>query len=106
MLNATTEKCAESRGCETGDIKADIKKAAGKARAELRGLAHEAGRRSREMLDSAEHSVSGATDQLAGAIREKPFKSGFIALGIGVVLGMLVRRRSGTLCRSSTKYSI
>ena len=39
-----------------------------------------------------EHGVSDITDDVAGAIRRNPLPALAIALGVGLVIGMVIRR--------------
>ena len=58
---------------------------------ELEAIAENAGRYARKMLDETHHLGDNA-DAFIGAIRQEPVKSTLIALGVGAVLGMLLRR--------------
>jgi len=68
-------------------------KCASNVKADLHDIARAAGRSSRTLIDAASHELEGSAHSVAEAIREKPFQSGAIALGLGVLLGMFFRRR-------------
>lgn len=70
-----------------------IKNGAHKVKAELHEMAFEAGQRSREIIDSAEGELADIKKTAAAVIRKKPLQSGVLALGVGVLIGMLLRRR-------------
>lgn len=55
-------------------------------------FANEAGRKARDYFEQANDQLSDATDKLQNEIKENPLRSGLIALGAGVILGMLLRR--------------
>ena len=57
----------------------------------LEAVAESAGRYARKVLEQGSH-VSENVDSVASAIREEPVKASLIALGIGVVLGMIFKR--------------
>lgn len=55
--------------------------------------AHEAGRKARELADTAVHEVRDVTAATEKQIREHPFTASAIAAGVGFLLGALFRRR-------------
>jgi ElaB/YqjD/DUF883 family membrane-anchored ribosome-binding protein len=55
-------------------------------------VANKAGRKVRGFVDSASEEISHASEKVTGEIRNNPIRSSAIALGIGVVFGMLCRR--------------
>ena len=61
-------------------------------RQDMREAANRAGRRVRSFLNTAGDEIGNATDTVSDQIRSKPLQSSLIALGIGVVLGSLMRR--------------
>ncbi|HUY69355.1 MAG TPA: hypothetical protein VMV79_08650 [Alphaproteobacteria bacterium] len=100
MLNASSEARAAPQGAKANGgakdprhVVSDIEKAVGKAKTELRDMAREAGHRSRAIIDEAGEEISGAKKSVATFIRKKPLAAGGIAVGIGVLLGMFLRRR-------------
>lgn len=58
----------------------------------LSEAAHDAGRRVRSILHTANDDISHASDYVSAEIRSNPVRSGIIALGVGVLLGALLRR--------------
>ena len=55
--------------------------------------AYDAGARARKVIDAATGEVSEITEEVQQTILKKPVQSTLIALGAGVILGMLLRRR-------------
>jgi len=74
-------------------FKDDARNTASAVKDDVVGVAHRSGQHARELADSAGHNLSDASETMMGYVREKPFKSGFIALGVGLVVGMLFARR-------------
>jgi len=58
----------------------------------LHTAAHQAGCKVRSIYNSASNEISHASDTVTTEIRSNPVRSSLIALGIGVVLGALIRR--------------
>jgi len=58
---------------------------------EIEAIAENAGRYARKVLDETHHLADSA-DSITDAIREEPVKAALIALGIGAVIGMIIRR--------------
>ncbi|MDX2073770.1 MAG: DUF883 C-terminal domain-containing protein [Alphaproteobacteria bacterium] len=58
----------------------------------LHDAAHNAGRKVRSMLHSASDELSHARDYVGTEIRSNPVRSSVIALGVGVLLGALLRK--------------
>lgn len=59
---------------------------------DLHNAANQAGRKVRGMIDAAGDEVSYVSDRLTSEFRTNPLRSGVIALGVGVLLGALLRR--------------
>lgn len=59
---------------------------------DLQNAAHNAGRKVRSMYNSASDEITHASDVVTGEIRGNPIRSSAIALGLGVVIGALLRR--------------
>lgn len=59
---------------------------------ELHSTANQAGRKVRSMYKAASEEVSHASDIVTEEIRLNPVRSSVIALGVGVLLGALIRR--------------
>ncbi|MCK9993462.1 MAG: hypothetical protein Dbin4_01982 [Alphaproteobacteria bacterium] len=59
---------------------------------ELHNAANQAGRKVRGMIDNAGDEVTHVSDRLASEFQTNPLRSGVIALGVGVLLGALLRR--------------
>lgn len=59
---------------------------------DLHNAANQAGRKVRGMIDAAGDEVSYVSDKVTSEFQTNPIRSGLIALGVGVVLGALLRR--------------
>ncbi len=76
---------AENIRANAARIKNDANNAAHTIKEDLNDLAHDAGRHVREMAGNVEESF-------ICKIRDNPVQSSLIALGAGVMLGILIRR--------------
>jgi ElaB/YqjD/DUF883 family membrane-anchored ribosome-binding protein len=76
-----------------GSAKGDIRESAGKVRDDLQGLAHDAGTAARHYVEIGQENISTLTKSMASSIQRKPIQSGAIAVGLGMLLGMMMRRR-------------
>ena len=56
-------------------------------------LAHKAGHKLREEVDHAADEARGAAAAGVEQMRNKPVQTGLIALGVGFLSGLLLRRR-------------
>lgn len=63
------------------DVKEDLREAAGRA-----------GRKVRSFIHTAGDEITHAKDTVTTEVRANPVRSSMIALGLGVVLGALLRR--------------
>ena len=70
----------------------DLKIATHELSDDLRDTANRAGRRVRDLYNSANGEIAYAGDAVTGEIRSNPIRSSAIALGVGVLLGILFRR--------------
>ena len=61
-------------------------------KSDLSAAANKAGRKVRNLFDSASTEISHATDAVHVHIRNNPVQSSLIALGAGFLLGALFRR--------------
>lgn len=59
---------------------------------ELHNAANQAGRKVRGMIDNAGDEVTYVSDRLTSEFQTHPLRSGAIVLGVGVLLGALLRR--------------
>lgn len=75
---------------ETNTI--NLKDATSEMGENLHDAAHNAGRKVRGMLHDASDELSHARDYVSTEIRSNPLRSGVIVLGVGVLLGALLRR--------------
>ena len=58
----------------------------------LHAAAHQAGESVRGMYNSASNELTHAGDRMKAEIRSNPIRSSAIALGVGALIGMLMRR--------------
>ena len=70
----------------------DIKNAANDVKDELSGAANQAGRKVRSFMNSASNEISHVSDSVTKQVQNNPVQSSLIALGVGFVLGSLLRR--------------
>jgi len=56
-------------------------------------LAHKAGHKLREVMDSASDEARDVTAATIRQVRSNPVQSSMIAAGVGFLLGLLLRRR-------------
>jgi ElaB/YqjD/DUF883 family membrane-anchored ribosome-binding protein len=80
-LKNSAQNFRSAAGDVVGDPKVDLREAAGKA-----------GRRVRDLVHSAGDELSHAKETVTTQIRTNPVQSSMIALGVGIVLGVLLRR--------------
>ena len=59
---------------------------------DLHDIANQAGRKVRSLYNSASDEISHASEVVTTEIRSNPIRSSAVALGVGVLLGMLLRR--------------
>ncbi len=69
-----------------------IQNSAESLNADLHNAATQAGQKVRSMIASANDEISQASDKVTAEIRTHPIQSTVIALGVGVLLGALLRR--------------
>ena len=69
-----------------------VKNAAREVKEDVTDAAHEAGRKVRDFLHTASDEISHVSHSVSTEIRSNPIRSSAIALGAGVLLGMLLRR--------------
>lgn len=62
------------------------------AKQDLREMANHAGRKVRDFIHTANDEITQARDTVTTQIRSNPVQSSAIALGVGIVLGALLRR--------------
>ncbi len=66
--------------------------AAEQAKSDLKSAAKGAGRKVRDMIDTASDEITHAKETVTTQIRTNPVQSSMVALGVGFVLGVLFRR--------------
>lgn len=70
----------------------NLKHSAHELNNDLHDAANQAGRKVRSIFNSASDDISHAGHQVTAEIRSNPVRSSAIALGVGVLLGALLRR--------------
>jgi len=96
---STKETLSKGASHIVGDIKETARHLKGEARdaatavkEDLEIIARQTGSHVREFVDSAENGIKDAGGKVATKIRDNPIQSSLIALGAGVVLGLIFRR--------------
>ena len=74
------------------DNVANLKNSAHDMSVDLHEVANKAGRKVRAMATSASDEFTHVSNQVTGEIRSNPIRSSAIALGVGMLLGALMRR--------------
>jgi len=74
-------------------FKGEAHDAAAAIKDDLEGVARRTGQHARELADTAGHSISAVGDTMLLKIRNNPVQSSLIALAVGLVAGMIARRR-------------
>lgn len=92
MFTATKDDTVQTLKNSTQNFKENARETYDEAKSDLRDTANKAGRKVRHFINSATDEISHATDTVTTQIRTKPVQSSVVALGVGVVLGMLLRR--------------
>lgn len=59
---------------------------------DLQNAANNAGQKVRSLYNSASNEITHASDAVTGEIRGNPIRSSAIALGVGFIIGALMRR--------------
>lgn len=96
MFSANTKENASATMADAqataNSAKRDFRNQTEDSRSELTLIAEKAGREVRHFIDNAGDQITDASDRVTGEIRNHPVRSSAVALGIGVVLGALLRR--------------
>jgi len=74
------------------DTVSSLKNTANEFNNDLHSAANQAGRKVRSMYNAASDEISHAGEVVTSEIRSNPVRSSMIALGVGVLLGALLRR--------------
>ena len=74
------------------DTVSNLKNSAHELNSGLHNTANQAGRKVRNLFNTASDEISHASDTVTQEIRTNPVRSSMIALGVGVLLGALLRR--------------
>jgi ElaB/YqjD/DUF883 family membrane-anchored ribosome-binding protein len=99
-MSSAKDGMTNEGGNSVEDIKEKARHFSGEARDaanavkdDLADVARRTGHHARELADSAGHNFSDIGQTLSHKIRDKPVQSSMIALGVGLVVGMLYSRR-------------
>jgi ElaB/YqjD/DUF883 family membrane-anchored ribosome-binding protein len=91
-MHKTAARAARHVEDDAEDALSTIYDAAAAIKEDVESLAHSAGRRMRGAIDEAQTSVTEATGNATAVIRDNPIQSSVIALGVGMLFGLLMRR--------------
>ena len=89
ILSKKTEALARSA---SNDVKRKGQQVVAEGRDGVLEIANEAGQKVREIFGHYSEDLSHTKEVIEENIRNKPLQSSLIALGAGVLLGMLIRR--------------
>lgn len=90
MFSSTTKDDTVTNLKNTGrELKNDLARDIGN---DLQSAANKAGRKVRNLYDTASDEIAYVSDTVSSEIRSNPVRSSAIALAAGVLLGMLMRR--------------
>ncbi len=92
VLDEDIHNAGENLRAGSRRIKKDLHETADAMKEDAEQIARSVGRQVRALADTAEHALGEATHSVSEKIHEKPVQSSLIALGIGVLLGLLFRR--------------
>ena len=92
MFPASTKDDAQTMKNTGQSMKDHAMAGAYETRADLRDSANRAGQKVRRFINTASDELSGATSTVTSQVRSHPMQSSFMALGLGFVLGMMLRR--------------
>ncbi|MDR3449556.1 MAG: DUF883 C-terminal domain-containing protein [Alphaproteobacteria bacterium] len=91
-IRKTAARTARHLQDDADDAVSSVVDAVNVVKEDLGDLAQQAGRRVRHVIDEAEGSATRVANGMTAAVRENPVQSSLIALGVGAVIGMLMRR--------------
>ncbi len=89
---ATKDDTVHSLKNSAQAIRDDVRATAEEAKQDFSATATNAGRKVRDFIGSTSDELSHASDTVTTHVHKKPMQSALIALGIGYVLGALLRR--------------
>lgn len=89
MFSPATKEAAK---VTAASAKRDLRDVSDDARSELTVLAEKAGSEVRHFVDSTSQQFEQVSDRVSHEISNHPVRSAAIALGLGVLLGALIRR--------------
>lgn len=92
MYTASKDETVNHLKSTAQNLRSATNETAKKAELELREAANRAGRKVRDLVHTAEDEFEHAREAVTTQIRSKPIQSGLVALGIGFVLGAILRR--------------
>lgn len=90
--NITKDFAANDIKNATQNVKRDARDASGNVIDDISDYANQAGRKVRNIIDSATEELSHTQEKVTSEIRNNPVRSSAIALGVGFILGALFRR--------------
>ena len=97
MLSNTAKTASQNVANDTKDAAqragATVREAADQIGSDARSVAHRAGAEARRVFSTAKDEFDHATEFAGGQIRQRPVQATLLALGAGLLLGALLRRR-------------
>ncbi len=92
MLTATKDDNISTLKPTAPSLHTSAADAGQEAKRDLNAAANEAGRKGRGFLHMASDELTHARDTVTTHVRSNPVQSSLVALGVGFVLGTLLRR--------------
>jgi len=91
MYNATKEEDISNLKNTTANLRNVASETAEAAKQNVKSVAAKGSRKVLDFIHNAGDEITHAKDSVTSQIRTKPVQSSFIALGVGFVLGALLR---------------
>ena len=88
----TTEKINHDLREGARKVRESVSETTNRVKHDLNDMAHDAGEQARALFDNANDQLLDATDYVRTQVREKPLQSTLVALGAGILIGLLYRR--------------
>ncbi len=96
MFSAQTKEAANATLSDAKstayNVKRDFSNTADEATSEFERAANRVGKQVRGFVDTASDQITDASEKVTSEIRSNPIRSSAVALGIGFILGSLLRR--------------
>lgn len=92
MFTATKDDNISNLKSSAQNLRDNASAVANDAGDDLREVANKAGRKVRGFINTASDEITHARDTVTSEIRSNPVQSSLVALGVGYLLGALLRR--------------